>query len=45
MESLGGRSWLRRNNQRALNRLRDILESSDGGHAQRRGRRVTVAGG
>ncbi len=40
MESLGGRTWTRRQNRRALRRLRAILE--DG---KRRGARVTVAGG
>jgi uncharacterized protein YndB with AHSA1/START domain len=45
MEALGGRGWLRRNNQRALHRLRDIHESGDGSQAQQRRRRVTVAGG
>ena len=40
MESLGARSWTRRQNRRALRRLRSILE--DGKH---RGTRVTIAGG
>ena len=40
MESLGARGWIRRQNRRALRRLRAILE--DG---KRRGARVTVAGG
>jgi uncharacterized protein YndB with AHSA1/START domain len=40
MESLGARSWTRRKNQRALLRLREILETG-----VRRGRRVTVAAG
>jgi hypothetical protein len=40
MESLGARSWTRRQNRRALRRLRFILE--DGTH---RGARVTIAGG
>jgi uncharacterized protein YndB with AHSA1/START domain len=40
MEGLGGHSWLRRKNHRAMRRLRDILEGSEA-----RGRRVTVAGG
>jgi hypothetical protein len=40
MESLGARSWTRRQNRRALRRLRSILE--DGRH---RGARVTIAGG
>jgi len=30
MEALGGRSWLRRKNERAMHRLREILERSDG---------------
>ena len=40
MESLGGRTWTRRQNRRALRRLRAILEEG-----KRRGARVTVAGG
>ena len=40
LESLGARSWARRQNARALRRLRAILE-----HDEARGRRVTVAGG
>jgi uncharacterized protein YndB with AHSA1/START domain len=40
MEGLGARSWLRRKNQRAMHRLRGILERGEG-----RGHRVTVAGG
>ena len=40
METLGARSWTRRQNRRALRRLRSILE--DGRH---RGVRVTIAGG
>ena len=40
MEALGARRWTRRQNLRALRRLRSILE--DGKH---RGARVTVAGG
>ena len=40
MESLGARRWPRRQNRRALRRLRSILE--DGTH---RGARVTIAGG
>jgi uncharacterized protein YndB with AHSA1/START domain len=39
-ESLGGRSWIKRKNVRALQRLRGILEEGVG-----RGARVTVAGG
>jgi uncharacterized protein YndB with AHSA1/START domain len=40
MEGFGARAWTRRKNQRAMNRLRGILEDGEG-----RGRRVTVAGG
>jgi uncharacterized protein YndB with AHSA1/START domain len=40
LEGLGARPWLRRQNRRAMHRLRSILESGKG-----RGRRVTVAGG
>jgi uncharacterized protein YndB with AHSA1/START domain len=40
LEALGGRLWFRRKNQRALRRLRGILE----GEAER-GARVTVAAG
>ena len=40
MESLGARTWTRRQNRRALKRLRSILEEG-----KRRGARVTVAGG
>jgi hypothetical protein len=40
LEALGARSWFRRQNRRALRRLRAILE----GEAER-GPRVTVAGG
>jgi uncharacterized protein YndB with AHSA1/START domain len=47
MEGLGARGWLRRKNQRALYRLRDILEGGEDTHpkADRVSRRVTVAGG
>jgi uncharacterized protein YndB with AHSA1/START domain len=46
MEGLGARGWLRRNNRRAMHRLRGILEEeSRGGRVERRGQRVTVAGG
>jgi len=47
MESLGARGWLRRKHQRALRRLRAILEQDPGtsARAARRGERVTVAGG
>ena len=40
LEGLGARSWMRRKNERALHRLRAILEQGEG-----RGRRVTVAAG
>jgi uncharacterized protein YndB with AHSA1/START domain len=40
LESLGQRIWLKRKNERALRRLRSILERGEG-----RGRRVTLAGG
>jgi uncharacterized protein YndB with AHSA1/START domain len=43
MEGLGGRAWARRKNERAMRRLRGILERGEGGDAARR--RVTVAGG
>lgn len=39
MESLGARAWLRRQNARAMRRLRSILEED-----RDRGRRVTIAG-
>ncbi|HEV3047630.1 MAG TPA: SRPBCC family protein [Solirubrobacteraceae bacterium] len=39
-EGFGARGWLRRKNQRAMHRLRQILEQGEG-----RGQRVTVAGG
>ena len=47
MESFGARGWLRRKHQRALRRLRAILEQDRGASARdaRRGPRVTVAGG
>ncbi len=47
MESFGARSWLRRQNRKALRRLRAIMEhgSTPGVRAPRRGPRVTVAGG
>jgi len=47
MESLGARSWTRRQNRRALRRLRAILEERAGSGAPpvKRGARVTVAGG
>jgi len=40
LESLGARSWVRRQNARAMRRLRTILERGEG-----RGKRVTLAGG
>ena len=40
MEALGARPWVRRQNRRALRRLRAILEDGS-----RRGTRVTIAGG
>jgi uncharacterized protein YndB with AHSA1/START domain len=40
LEGLGMRGWVRRQNARAMRRLRTILESGEG-----RGARVTVAGG
>ncbi len=40
MEGLGARGRMRRKNERALRRLRSIMERGEG-----RGRRVTVAGG
>ena len=40
MEALGARRWTRRQNRRALRRLRSILEEG-----KRRGARVTIAGG
>jgi uncharacterized protein YndB with AHSA1/START domain len=40
LERLGGRSWIKRKNARALRRLRSILERGED-----RGRRVTVASG
>jgi uncharacterized protein YndB with AHSA1/START domain len=40
LEGFGARGWMRRQNARAMRRLRTILESDEG-----RGERVTVAGG
>jgi uncharacterized protein YndB with AHSA1/START domain len=40
LEGFGARAWMRRQNARAMRRLRTILESDVG-----RGERVTVAGG
>lgn len=40
LEGLGARGWMRRQNARAMRRLRTILEHDEG-----RGERVTVAGG
>ena len=47
LESLGQRAWLRRQNVRALRRLRTILERAVGadGDSAAPSRRVTVAGG
>jgi uncharacterized protein YndB with AHSA1/START domain len=47
VEGLGARRWMKRKNQRAMRRLRAIMEEPAGsGAADRdRGRRVTVAGG
>jgi hypothetical protein len=39
MEVVGGRPWLRRQNTKALKRLRTILETGEG-----RGSRPTIAG-
>jgi uncharacterized protein YndB with AHSA1/START domain len=40
MEAFGGRMWLKRKNEKAMRRLRSILERGEG-----RGERVTLAGG
>jgi uncharacterized protein YndB with AHSA1/START domain len=40
LEALGGRAWLKRKNEKALRRLRSILERGES-----RGERVTLAGG
>jgi uncharacterized protein YndB with AHSA1/START domain len=40
MEAFGGRLWLKRKNEKAMRRLRSILERDEG-----RGERVTLAGG
>jgi uncharacterized protein YndB with AHSA1/START domain len=47
LESLGGRSWCKRKNSRAMRRLRAIFEDHDGAAATPGGgsRRVTVAAG
>jgi uncharacterized protein YndB with AHSA1/START domain len=47
MESFGARAWLRRKNERAMRRLRDLLEEGSGRSRDAAGasRRVTVAGG
>ncbi len=46
LDALGSRRFMRRNGQRAMHRLREILEqASETGAAPDRGRRVTVAGG
>lgn len=39
METLGGRAWIKRQNAKAMRRLRDVIERGVGS-----GRRVTVAG-
>jgi uncharacterized protein YndB with AHSA1/START domain len=47
LEGLGGRSWLKRKNNRAMRRLRGIFEDRNGGAAPAKdaGRRITVAAG
>jgi uncharacterized protein YndB with AHSA1/START domain len=40
LEAFGGRAWLRHKNEKAMRRLRSILERGEG-----RGERVTLAGG
>ena len=40
LEAFGGRAWLKRKNEKAMRRLRSILERDEG-----RGARVTLAGG
>jgi uncharacterized protein YndB with AHSA1/START domain len=40
VDALGGRAWLKRKNEKAMRRLRSIIERGEG-----RGRRVTVAAG
>jgi uncharacterized protein YndB with AHSA1/START domain len=40
IEALGARSWVKRQNMKAMRRLRSIIETGEG-----RGARVTVAGG
>jgi uncharacterized protein YndB with AHSA1/START domain len=40
LEAFGGRAWLKRKNEKAMRRLRSILERGDD-----RGERVTLAGG
>ena len=46
-DALGARSWTKRKNERALRRLREILERGEdrGATAGGGGRRITVAGG
>ena len=44
MEGLGGRTWMKRKNQKAMHRLRGILEGSSS-HTKDISPRVTVAGG
>jgi uncharacterized protein YndB with AHSA1/START domain len=43
MEGLGGRGWLKRQNARAMRRLRSVVEEGPGEDAP--AKRVTVAGG
>ncbi|HEY7953620.1 MAG TPA: SRPBCC family protein [Solirubrobacteraceae bacterium] len=43
MEGLGGRSWLKRQNARAMRRLRSVVEQGSASGAS--AKRVTVAGG
>jgi uncharacterized protein YndB with AHSA1/START domain len=40
LETFGGRAWLKRKNEKAMRRLRSILETGEA-----RGERVTLAGG
>ena len=40
LETLGGRAWLKRKNEKAMRRLRSILERGES-----RGERITLAGG
>jgi uncharacterized protein YndB with AHSA1/START domain len=45
LESLGARRWTRRKSERAMRRLRAILEQDGGRQRDARGQRVTVASG